>query len=162
MHQDDSNPFSPPQSKVANDLPQVSKYKLSRTKRVLIELFIPPLLGSAPFWLIAVFSGGGLNGVIFILFIAYLVALVPSLLFTVALEIAFSMGLDPRNSKAIWFAGFLGLAAGTACAAVFKLGKWLIILGPIGAVVGLAIGLIVWWRSTPTTITGSSSPQGAA
>jgi hypothetical protein len=84
---------------------------MTRAARVSIELFAPPLLGSSPFLLMAIITGTfGLIPVV--LLVAYLVAIVPSMIFTGLMELAFWRGLEPRSPKAILLAGFLGLAAG--------------------------------------------------
>jgi hypothetical protein len=129
---------------------------MTRSSRITVELFAPPLLGSTPFLFMAIISGTvGLIPVI--LAFAYLVAILPSMIFTGVLELAFWWGLDPRSPKAVLLAGGLGVASGIAIGLMPRVPTAVekaVFFGLIGMVVGTSTALIVRWRSAP--------PGGAA
>ena len=126
---------------------------MTRAARVSIELFAPPLLGSSPFLLMAIITGTfGMIPVV--LLFAYLVAIVPSMIFTALMELAFWRGLDPRSPKAVLLAGILGLAAGVAIGLVLRVptaAEKALLFGVIGMFVGASTAFIVWWKSAPAS-----------
>lgn len=141
---------------------------MTRATRVSIELFAPPFLGSSPFALMAIITGT--FGLIPMeLLVAYVVAIVPSMIFTGLMELAFWRGLDPRSPRAILLAGFLGLAAGVAIGLAPRVptaAEKALVFGLIGMIVGTSTGLIVWWKSAPPVVEvrpppPSSTPRGA-
>ncbi len=127
---------------------------MTRATRVSIELFTPPLLGSSPFLLMAIITGT--FGLIpMVLLVAYVVAIVPSVIFTGLMEFAFWRGLDPRSPKAVLLGGFLGLAAGVAIGLAPRVPTAVekaLVFGLIGMIVGTSTALIVWWKSAPTNV----------
>jgi hypothetical protein len=76
---------------------------MTRATRVSFELFAPPLLGSSPFLFMAIITGT-FALVPVVLLVAYLVAIVPSMIFTGLMELAFWMGLAPNSLPAILLA----------------------------------------------------------
>jgi hypothetical protein len=136
---------------------------MTRATRVSIELFAPPLLGSSPFLLMAIITGT-FALVPVVLLVAYLVAIVPSLIFTGLMELAFWRGLDPRSPKAILLAGFLGLAAGVAMGLALggpSATEHARVFGLIGLFVGATTALIVWWKSAPAVVEPRPPPPSA-
>jgi hypothetical protein len=136
---------------------------MTRATRVSIELFTPPLLGSSPFLLMAIITGTfGMIPVV--LLVAYLVAILPSMIFTSLMELAFWRGLDPRNPKAILLAGFLGLAAGVAIGLAPRVptaAEKALFFGLIGMLVGTSTALIVRWRSAGAAVEVPTSPSSS-
>lgn len=129
---------------------------MTRAARISIELLAPPLLGASPFLLMAVFTGTfGLIPVI--LLVAYLVAILPSVVFTLLLELAFWRGLGPRRPGAILLAGGLGLCAGIAIGlapGVPTAAEKAVCFGLIGLGAGVGTVLIVRWRTAPAAVPG--------
>ena len=122
---------------------------MTRASRVTIELLAPPLLGATPFLLMALLTW--MPGMIpIVLLVAYVMAFVPSVVFTAALELAFWRGLDPRSGKAVLLAAGLGLLSGLAIGLVggFRgAADKAFLFGLIGLLVGTGTVLIVRWRS---------------
>lgn len=142
---------------------------MTRATRVSIELLTPPLLGSSPFLFMAIITGTiGLIPVV--LLVAYLLAIVPSMLFTALMELAFWRGLDPRSLPAVLLASFLGLAAGVIIGLVPggpTAAEHARVFGLMGMIVGASTANIVWWKSAPTAVDGhpplsSSPPRGGS
>jgi hypothetical protein len=134
---------------------------MTRTTRVFIEIFAPPLLGSSPFLFMAIITGT-IALIPVVLLVAYLVAIVPSMVFTGLMELAFWRGLDPRSPWASYLAAFLGLSAGVAmglAAGGPSAAEHASVLGLIGTLVGAATGLIVWWKSAQPAVEASPPPS---
>jgi hypothetical protein len=134
---------------------------MTRATRVSIELFAPPLLGSSPFLLMAIITGT-FALVPVVLLVAYLVAIVPSLIFTGLMELAFWRGLDPRSPKAILLAGFLGLAAGVSIGLAPRVptaAEKAFLFGLIGLFVGATTALIVWRKTAPAVVEPRPPPS---
>lgn len=127
---------------------------MTRAMRVSIELFMPPLLGASPFLLMSIITGTvGLIPVV--LLVAYVLAIVPSMVFTALMELAFWRGLDPRSLLTVLLAGFLGLAAGVAIGVAPggpTAAEHALFFGLIGMIVGAGTAVIVWWKSAPTNV----------
>lgn len=124
---------------------------MTRTSRVMVELFAPPLLGSTPFLFMATITGT-VGMIPVILMFAYLVAILPSLIFTGVLEFAFWWGLDPRSPKAVLLAGGLGLISGIAIGLMPRVptaAEKAVFFGLIGMAAGTSTALFVRWRSAP-------------
>lgn len=136
---------------------------MTRATRVSIELFAPPFLGSSPVLLMAVLTGTfGLIPVV--LLVAYVVAIVPSIIFTGLMELAFWRGLDPRSPKAVSLGGFLGLAAGVAIGLAPggpTVVEKALVLGLTGMIVGTSTALIVWWKSAPAAVEVRPPPSSS-
>lgn len=134
---------------------------MTRPSRITLELLAPPLLGSTPFLFMAVITGtAGL--VPLILGFAYLVAIIPSVIFTGALELAFWCGLDPRSPKAVLLAGGLGLASGIAIGLAPRVptaAEKAFFFGVLGMVVGTSTALIVRWKSAPPAAAAVPPPS---
>jgi len=127
---------------------------MTRATRVSIELFAPPLLGSSPFLFMAIITGT-FALVPVVLLVAYLVAIVPSLIFTGLMELAFWMGLAPNSLLTILLAAFLGLAAGVAMGLASggpSAADHAIWLGLIGMIAGAVTAVIVAWKSDPAKV----------
>jgi len=134
---------------------------MTRATRVSIELFAPPLLGSSPFLFMAIITGT-FALVPVVLLVAYLVAIVPSLIFTGLMELAFWMGLAPNSLLAILLAAFLGLAAGVAMGLASggpSAADHAIWLGLIGMIAGAVTAVIVAWKSDPATVVAGPPPS---
>jgi hypothetical protein len=131
---------------------------MTRASRIAVELFAPPLLGSTPFLFMAIITGAvGLIPVILVF--AYLVAIVPSMIFTGVLELAFWWGLDPRSPKAVLLAGGLGLASGIAIGLMPRDPSAAFFLGLVGMVVGTSTARIVRWKSAGVSAGDSAMPR---
>jgi len=131
---------------------------MNTNKRILVELLAPPFL--AVMWLaVASFKSetilSTLAGFLPLLLFAYLFSIIPSLAYTLAMEIWFRSGL--RSHFGIFstagFSSLLGSGAGFLAAAI---GAWLGFLIPsdcihfasLGAVVGLLVGFYVDRKQT--------------
>jgi hypothetical protein len=122
---------------------------MTRASRVSIELFLPPLLGALPFLLIALVTWTP-GMVPIVLLVAYVLAILPSMIFTVVLEFAFWRGLEPRSSAAVVLAAGLGLLSGLAIGLLGGLrgaADKAFAFGLIGLLVGTSTALLVRWRS---------------
>lgn len=97
-------------------------HRRPRLRRVAIELLGPPLVATVLLALFALLREPRaiptipwpefLGGVLAMLVFAYLVAGVPSALFTIVMEVAFAKGLDPGSWLAVTLAAGLGLLSG--------------------------------------------------
>lgn len=124
---------------------------MTRRRRIAIELLGPPLVATVLSALVALLREPGaiptipawefLGGVLALLAVAYLFAGIPSVLFTVVMEVAFAKGLDPASWRTVPLAAGLGLLSG---------------MGMVGfdpsygafdglAILGLATGAILGW-----------------
>lgn len=123
---------------------------MTRTSRVFVELLVPPLLGATPFLMMAILTGT-LGLIPIILLVAYVMAGVPSVIFTAVLELAFWRGLDPRSWDAVLLGAGLGLASGLGIGLIGGLrgaADKAFYFGVIGLLSGTGTALIVRWRST--------------
>jgi hypothetical protein len=124
---------------------------MTRATRVSIELFTPPLLGASPVLFMAIITGS-FTLVPVVLLVAYLVAIVPSMIFSGLMELAFSLGLAPNSLLACLLAAFLGVVAGAAMGlasggpSAADHARW---LGLIGMMAGAVTAVIVAWKSDP-------------
>lgn len=124
---------------------------MTRTSRIAVELFAPPLLGSTPFLFMAIITGT-VGLIPMVLMVAYVVAIVPSAIFTGVLECAFWWGLDPRSPNAILLASGLGLCSGVAIGLAPggpTVAEKAVFFGFIGMLVGACTALIVRRWSAP-------------
>jgi hypothetical protein len=136
---------------------------MTRTVRISVELLAPPLLGSSPFLLMAIITGA-FSMIPAVLLVAYLAAIVPNMVFTGLMELAFSWGLDPRSPKAILLAGILGLAAGIAIGLLLgglTTAERAVVFGLIGMIVGMSTALIVSRKSAPAALEARLPPSSS-
>jgi hypothetical protein len=136
--------------------------KLTRGKRIALEVLGPPALG-ASVWLVVIFvsqlfepAGKDLirflrelpGAALFLLVAAYVFAGLQSVFYAVIMEWNFTAGLDPRSWKSVALSSLLGLCSGGVIPLVFSAGRktawepWLL-LGGLGLLVGLAMGLLI-------------------
>lgn len=92
---------------------------MTRRRRIAIELLGPPLVATVLAALFAVAREPGtipgwqfLGGMLVVLAGAYVVAGIPSVLFTSAMEVAFAKRLDPASWRTVPLAAGLGLLSG--------------------------------------------------
>jgi hypothetical protein len=142
---------------------------MKRSKRILLELLGPPLLGSVVLWTgIAVWTCWETikerkpiqwDGQIFsfmgmVLIFAYLLAGIPSIVYTVIMEWRFRQGLDPQSRRAVILSTVLGLLSGIAIVLTITGGRWedtgWVFYGGIGALVGLSLGWMIKALSAPS------------
>lgn len=127
---------------------------MRRPARILLELLAPAAIASlllAAGWATAELDAEPLRALPFLLAFAYAFAAIPSLLFTLAMEVAFSRGLDPSSGRAVRFAALLGLLGGAAIALAFGPRgalQNLALFSALGAATGALVGLLVRARST--------------
>jgi len=98
------------------------RLRSTRRRRIAMELLLPPLVATVLAALIAVLHdpreiptipwSGFLGGVLAVLVVAYIVASIPSALFTIVMEVAFAKGLSPGSWAAVALAAGLGLLSG--------------------------------------------------
>jgi len=128
---------------------------MKKDKRILIEALSPPFLGA----FILTFSGCGSDTwpdrfLFFIPFLlaAYAFCIIPSLIYTVAMELWFWLGLRTRFGLlcTVIFSAALGCGAGLAIEFVIDFHQILsTVLLWIGALVGLLIGFYVGRQKIP-------------
>jgi hypothetical protein len=137
--------------------------KLTRGKRIAIELFGPPMMGVIIVLTIAEghalwdFTQGNhrwlghgrfLKDIWILFLIAYVFAGLQSIVYTLVMEWRFSAGLDPRGWRAVVWSTALGFLSGAAIVAFYGWGRtdtldgWLY-FGGLGTVVGCGMGLLV-------------------
>lgn len=122
---------------------------MSRRARVALELLAPAAIASLLFAIGAAAAGldaAPLRALPFLLVFAYLFAAIPSLLFAVAMEVAFSRGLDPSSWRAVRLAALLGFLSGAAIALPFGARNALpslALFSALGAAAGALVGLLV-------------------
>jgi hypothetical protein len=118
-----------------------------------MEFLLPPLVATVLAALIAVLRdpreipripwSGFLGGGLVILVVAYVVASIPSALFTIVMEVAFAKGLAPGSWGAVALAAGLGLLSGAGIVGFdpsYGAFNGLVILGGVtGAIVGLLV-----------------------
>jgi hypothetical protein len=91
---------------------------VTRRRRILVELLGPPLVATLLSALVAIARGRGeipdgfFGGALVVLAVAYVVAGIPSVLFTIVMEVAFAKGLDPSSWGTVPLAAGLGLLSG--------------------------------------------------
>lgn len=149
--------------------------KLTRAKRISLEIIGPPILG-ASLWVLSTMAGeiwarGGeacswenLVGMIGLLAMTTVYACVfagiPSLLYAVIMEWRFARGFDPSSWWSVGLSTLLGSASG--CLIVLFFGwprlmapsMW-ILFGGIGTAVGFVLGLLIKVLSPKPTTEGS-------
>jgi hypothetical protein len=130
---------------------------MSTNRRILVELLAPPLL--AVIWM-AISSSEPifdiLFGSFFMLPLAYLFSVVPSLIYTLVMEVWFRSGLGTRFGLfcTAGLSSLLGAGAGfLACVIGIGLGPLISYdrghFALIGAAAGLLVGLYVGSKQTP-------------
>ncbi|MBI3886764.1 MAG: hypothetical protein HY302_13690 [Opitutae bacterium] len=133
---------------------------MKRRSRIALEALGPPLLGAAAIFsplvveaaraaiLEGKFGGWTWEGVKFfwvVVFVAYLVAGLPSLFYTAIMEWRFHRGLDPRSWRAVALSTFLGLLSGLAISGVLSGLKWKPEVWAYYSGVGVAVGFLLGW-----------------
>ena len=152
--------------------------KLTRKKRIALELLGPPALGagiptilfggaSLIESLIKGSSIGHLKDVgsvaALYFFYAYFIVGLQSILYTVIMERRFKHGLDPCSWRMVRMSSLLGFGSG-AILAVFAIndpkimGGIVLIMGGLGLVVGFLIGLLIKWWSAEKPPAGEITP----
>lgn len=127
---------------------------MTRRTRILLELLGPAPVATLTAALIAAFASPRaladpkfLGGVLVVLGFAYVLAAIPSVLFALGMEFAFSRGLDPASWGAVLLAAGLGFLSGGGIGWTFRGDGWLSALTPLGAFAGAIVGLLVRYRS---------------
>jgi hypothetical protein len=126
---------------------------LTRRRRIVIELLGPPLVATVLAALIALLREPGaiptipkwefLGGVLAVLAAAYVVAGIPSALFTIVMEVAFAKGLDPASWRTVPLAAGLGLLSGMGIVGFNPSYGAFVGLAILGLATGATIGLVV-------------------
>jgi hypothetical protein len=131
---------------------------VTRRRRILVELLGPPLVATivmAFFALVGGLAQGTLpgwqfwGGALVVLAGAFVVAAVPCVLFTIVLEIAFAVGLDPASWWTVLLAAGLGLLSGMAIVGFNPSYGAFEGLALIGTATGATLGFIVSTASKP-------------
>ena len=144
--------------------------KLTRRKRIALELLGPPFIGAtlpALFFVPTALGGAimkgdpasglkelGTNlGIVYA--VAYMIAGVQSVLYTVIMEWCFSRGIDPRSWRSVGLSTLLGFFSGAAICLGYGFQRsdvialW-VFFGGTGLAVGLILGfLIKGWSAKP-------------
>ena len=152
--------------------------KLTRGKRIALELLGPPALGAIIMTTIergtmlfeAVNQGSVVAGIkqvceygALVLVLAHFFAGLQSVLYTVVMEWRFSKGLDPASWKMVKLSSVLGFGSGAVLIAVkipdlTNMGMILLSTGGLGLVVGFIMGLLIKRWSTEEKIMGENLP----
>jgi hypothetical protein len=125
----------------------------TRRRRIAIELLLPPLVATVLAALIAILRdpreiptipwSGFLGGGLVLLAVAYVVASIPSALFTLVMEVAFAKGLSPGSWATVALAAGLGLLCGAAIVGFDpSYGAFDGLVG-LGVATGAIVGLLV-------------------
>jgi hypothetical protein len=129
---------------------------VTRGRRILVELLGPPLVGATLFDVVAgVVTGDAtaLAGLPLFLFFGVLFAAVPSIAFTLIMEVAYVRGLDPAGWRAVRLSALAGVLCGLLVTLWFEPWRSPAPLGPlagfaaIGSATGAIVGAIVRARS---------------
>lgn len=129
------------------------RLRSTRRRRIAIEFLLPPLVATVLAALIAVLRDPReiptipwsefLGGVLAVLVVAYVVASIPSALFTIVMEVAFAKGLSPGSWAVVALAAGLGLLSGAGIVGFdpsYGAFNGLVILGvATGTIVGLLV-----------------------
>ena len=155
--------------------------KLTRQKRIALELLGPPLVAttlifsSAAFlfawtavstWEMPTLGNENAFSILgYILATSYIFGCIPSLAYTAVMEWKFEGGLNPQSWRAVWLATcLLGSFAGIPIMVVLNAFKFHPGIGAfsffavLGLVVGLIIGLLIKHWSTEKKPVGQSIP----
>ncbi|MBW8782763.1 MAG: hypothetical protein JF599_12880 [Verrucomicrobia bacterium] len=132
---------------------------MNRSLRIVLEVFGPPFLGLLPFYvmmmpdLVSDIAYGHVNsGEHFAIICgAYMLAGIPSIIYAVVMEIAFSHILSPRSWQAVMLSAILGLVSGELIGLVMNSldGRgdgephFIRTMLPLGLVVGFFMGILV-------------------
>jgi hypothetical protein len=148
----------------------------TRRKRIALELLGPPLVGTA---LLATMGGIAaiyhsfatrtlpdlglpfLQAAATVLIFSYLIAGVPSIIYTCTMEWRFSRGLPPDNWRMVRFSSLLGFLSGAAIVvSIAGLGEEsaLLFYGSIGTGVGFLLGWLIKVCSAENDRTGNDRP----
>jgi len=129
---------------------------MKRMRRILVEVLLPPLLGGAIFSVHMVTSRRDLQSVSeipLLIGFAYLYAFIPSVVYSVLMEVGFSAGLSARSWKAVLLSLVLGGFAGLSIILVTNRVAFRFIdslpLVAIGVAVGFVVGVIIRSSSRP-------------
>lgn len=149
--------------------------KLTRGKRIALELLGPPALGviivmaisyAQTLWIVLQDEKTpklepGLLKPFGLLIFAYLFAGIPSVIYTMVMEWRFTKGLDPESWRTIQFSACLGTMAGIFVGLLlseFHLNSAFWLMSGIGLIVGFLMGLLIKWWSTEKKTTGENPP----
>lgn len=129
---------------------------MKRRARITLEFLGPPLLAATILEVVALVSVREVVALeLFVLFLAfaYFVAGIPSLLFALLMELAFSRGLRPDGLRAVALAAVLGGASGLpidmVLAGALEVRPRALFFVALGFVVGGLIGALVRVWSRP-------------
>src|SRR6266576_3673696 len=120
--------------------------------RITIEVASPPLFGALVLGIAAacIEPRNALSLIGLMILGAYTLAAIPSVVYTLCMEIAFAAGLDPKAKTAVALSALLGLLAGLAMLPWaadsdfirIKVGA-LACIPPAGSIVGALVGALV-------------------
>jgi len=139
--------------------------KLTRGKRIALELLGPPLLGVIVLMAISYAQTlwialqdwktpklePGLLKPLGLLIVAYLFAGIPSVIYTFVMEWSFAKGLDPESGRTMQLSAYLGTMAGISIGLLigaFHFDSTFWLMGGIGLIVGFLMGLLIRHGST--------------
>lgn len=149
--------------------------KLTRGKRVVLELLGPPLLGAIILMAISYAQTlwialqnwktpkvePGILKPFGLLIFAYLFAGIPSVIYTLVMEWRFAKGLDPESWRTIQVSACLGTMAGIFVGLLvgeFHLNSAFWLMSGIGLIVGFLMGLLIKHGSTEKETTEENPP----
>lgn len=152
--------------------------KLTRGKRIALELLGPALLGGmllGPTTTLYMLKGrlgedrpGELLWTVFLYTAAavgfgYLFAGIQSIIYACVMEWRFARGLDPSSWRSVALSSMLGLASGAVIAVTYGFQRTDLLflwtgIGGTGIVVGFIIGLLIKVWSTEKKTTGENPP----
>lgn len=149
--------------------------KLTRGKRIALELLGPPALGALLLMLWILCGEPWLNGqtkawqwteilksTVVITGFAYFFGSIPSAIYAFVMEGLFSRGLDPGSWRAVHISTLMGTLSGIVLGCVLdelrlKSAVW-IIFGGIGLCVGLLLSMLIKHGSKETNPEGETPP----
>ena len=149
--------------------------KLTRKKRIVLELFGPPALGAILLFLYALVTAAWnqnayetdenfqpnrilATGAIYLGY-AYFFAGIPSIIYTAIMEWRFTRTLEPDSWQAVQLSAFLGTGAGFVLGLAvgeFRFQSVFWMMSSIGLTVGFLLGLLIKHWSTERKSTGEN------
>lgn len=129
----------------------IVRQKMKRPLRILVELLAPPLLAATIYSLVVLVASRDAiiaKAFLLILLFAYVFAGIPSVIFTIVLELSFAKGLAVRSWRTVLLASVLGILSGCAVALMFARGfdnqRGVFTIFPaLGLVSGFSVGAVV-------------------